>query len=108
MFDITVKGGQVIVGESVLNVMRELQEWEIENQEKKNQAEELRAALYEAMKKANIKKWDYQDESLGVTVSRIDEQVRRTVDTNALKEAGLYEAFTKSTVTAPSVRIKYR
>ena len=107
-FDITTKGGQLVLGEQALALMEQFQQWEVEAQEHKNVMEEFKQALQEAMEATGTKKWDIDTDTLSVVVNYIGPQVRKTVDTAALKEQGLYEAFTKETTVAPTVRIKFR
>ena len=106
MYEIEVKGGQIVVGDEVLKLCDKFRERELQMQEWKNEEEEFRLALKEAMEKCHLDKWEYVDDSRHIYAKYMPEQIRKTVDTAALKENGLYDAFTKETVVKPTVRLK--
>lgn len=65
---------------------------------------ELKARLLEAMEKQGIKSFECE----GLKITYKAPSVRKTVDTNALKEQGLYEMFTKESEVKASVSISLK
>ena len=68
------------------------------------QYETFRFKLMEAMKQNNIKSWknDY------FTATLKEESIQKRVDTERLKEAGLYEKFLKLVPVKESLMIKFK
>lgn len=58
-------------------------------------------ALLEIMKKYNIKSFKNDD----LSITYVEPSVRKVVDTQRLKEEGLYEIYSKETPVKESVRI---
>lgn len=107
-YDIENRAGQLVIGQKAIDLMKQFQEWEVEAQERKNIMEDFRNALMDAMEKTGNKKWEIDTDEVSAVVTYVESQIRKTVDTNALKEDGLYDAYTKETVTKPQVRIRWR
>lgn len=98
---IKIENGQIEIAQEFLTQWKEFQQQKevMELQEKK-----VKQALLEAMEANGIKKWD--NELLSATY--VEPQVRKIVDTQALKSEGLYDLYTKESVTKPSVRITWK
>lgn len=106
MYEIEVRNGQIVVGEEVIKICEMFRDRELQIQQWKNEEEEFRLALQEAMEQTGNDKWEFKNDNLYIYAKYMPEQIRKTVDTAALKENGLYDAFTKETVVKPTVRLK--
>lgn len=95
---VTYENNQLMVNEKFLKDWKEFQVLKKEMDEKEKS---LKIALVKAMEENNIS--SYENDFLKVTY--IAPTTRVVVDTQSLKDCGLYEQFTKSTDVASSVRI---
>lgn len=89
---------ELVVNQQFLNDWKNFQELKKEMDEKEKK---LKSALLVAMEANDIKK--YENDFL--TVTYVAPTTRTVVDTQALKDCGLYSQFTKDSEVASSVRI---
>lgn len=68
------------------------------------QYEMFRFQLEKAMRENGIKKWD--NDTFSVTVT--DEQLQKRVDTQRLKDDGLYEKYLKLVPTKGTIKINFK
>ena len=98
---VKVDNGCIVVAE---DVMHQLQDFQVMQQRMKNLEEEMREALMIAMRDNGIK--TFENEFCRITYK--EPSVSKRVDTKALKECGLYDSFTKDSITKESVVITWK
>ena len=103
-FEITVNNGQIEVGAAAAQIIKAAKEADLEKKRRDIQLEKFKEALKQAMEANNIKKFENDD----VAVTYVAPTVRKGVDTNALKEQGLYDSFIKETPVKASVKVCFK
>ena len=98
---VRVANGEIVIAEKVL---KELQDFYVLKARMEMKEREVKEALQEAMEANNIK--SFTNDELEITY--IPETTRTSVDTQRLKDEGLYELYTKSSVVKPSIRLKWK
>lgn len=102
--EIKVLDNQILLPEQVKHELQKLKEFQITIQEMKNEEAEIKEALLKAMEENGVKSFENDI----VKFTYIAPTTRKTVDTNALKEQGLYDSFTKETPVKSTVKITYK
>lgn len=102
--EIEVVNNEIVLSAEAKKYLKKMQKLELKKSEIDMEMKALRQQWLEAMEANGIKKF----ESNIVTVTYIPGTTKKTVDTEKLKEQGLYEAFVKETVTKPSVRMSFK
>lgn len=98
---IKVENGNIALQEEVEATLRA---FEIKKREMELLEKEVKTALLKAMEENNIKSY----ESPNVKITYKAPTTRKSVDTAALKEQGLYDAFVKETQVKSSVVITWK
>lgn len=98
---VKVENGSIVLAQEVEDTLRafQVQKAKMEMLEK-----QLKASLLTAMEENGIKSFKNEN----VTITYKEATTRKTVDTNALKEQGLYDAFVKESPVKASVSITWR
>ena len=104
MFDIQVHNGQIDVSLEVMQLLEEAREIDLRKKETDIKLAEFREALQNAMETNGIKKWD----NSVMTAIYKPATERKSVDTNALKEQGLYDSFLKTSPVKASVQVTFK
>ena len=104
MFDIQIHNGQIDLSLEIAQLLEEARELDLKKKENDIKMSEFREALLEAMQKHGIKKWENDI----MTAIYKPETERKTVDTNALKEQGLYDSFLKTSPVKASVQVTFK
>lgn len=102
-YDIEEKNGQIKVGEKAIALMKRYQSINLEAAKMKMEMDGFKAAMTKAMGEAGVK----QFKNDFVTINYFPESEKTIVDTDALKEQGLYESFTKKSHVSAHVSIKF-
>lgn len=103
-FDITVRDGEVIIGQEAVAMLAEARELDLIQKRIAVQMDALKEALKQAMEENGIKSYENDD----VKIVYKDSFVRSSVDTKRLKEDGLYDLYAKSSVVKPSVMVSFK
>lgn len=103
MLDITVQNNEIEVGEKTLRKMKELKEFQLTILEMKNQEQEIKESLLQAMERSGIKKF----ENDFMTITYVPESSRTTADTKKMKEDGIFEEYSKTSSQKAYVKISY-
>lgn len=103
-FNITVKNGQIEVGEAAIQIIKAAKEADLEKKRRDIQLEGFKEALKQAMEANSIKKFENDD----VAVTYIAPTKRRSVDTAAMKEQGIYDSFIKEIPVKASVKVSFK
>ena len=103
-YEIKVVNGQLTMNEQALEVLRQARSMDLEMKRLKIQLDVIKDAMLDAMEKNNCKK--YENDSVRITYKA--PAVRKVIDTNALKEQGLYEAFCKDSPTKASIVMAFK
>lgn len=98
---VKVENGVIQVAE---NVMQQLHEFQVMKAQMEMQEKEIKEALLKAMENNGVK--SFENDFLKVTYKA--PSTRKTVDTNALKEQGLYETFCKEAPVKSSVVLTWK
>lgn len=98
---VTVKNNQIAVAQEVIN---ELKAFEIEKAKIEIKEKELKKALLSAMEEHNIKRFENDD----IRITYVAETIRKSVDSDKLKEQGLYDSFVKESKVKASVRLEIK
>lgn len=98
---VKVENNEIAVAKEVLNHMQQLHETKVALEIEEGR---LKQELLEAMKNNNIKSID---NDVFKAVYK-EPSIRKSVDTNALKEQGLYDSFLKETSVKESVMLTYK
>lgn len=98
---VKVENNEIAVAKEVLNHMQQLHEVKVALEIEEGR---LKQELLEAMKNNNIKSID---NDVFKAVYK-EPSIRKSVDTNALKEQGLYDSFLKETSVKESVMLTYK
>lgn len=98
---VTVNNGQIEIAKNTLNGLRLYQE----QKKKMDKVEkQLKKEIIKAMEENGIKSFENDD----VKITYIEPNIRTVIDQKALKDAGLFNEFSKETETASTVRITWR
>lgn len=103
-YDITVKDGQILLGEKAMAMLAQAREIDLLQKKAKVQMDAFKEALHKAMEDNGLKKLDNDI----LTATYIGAQTRQVVDTNKLKAEGLYELYTKPSNVKSSVKIEFK
>lgn len=95
--EIEVRNNQIVISEEMNRVFDEYQAY-------KNKVEAFRVQLLDAMKKNGIKK--FENEKIQVVYK--GESKSKRLNTNALKEDGLYEMYLTEVPVSESITIKFK
>lgn len=98
---IKVEKGAILLAQEVEEKLRAFQ---IEKARMDMLEKELKEAMLTAMVNNGIK--SYESENVKITYK--DAYYRSSIDTKALKEQGLYEAFEKKSLVKPSVTVTWK
>lgn len=98
---VKVIDNQLSVNEEII---QELKKFDVQKAQMDIMEKELKKAILEAMEEHNIKKFENDE----ISITYVAETIRKSIDSNALKEQGLYEIYLKESVVKPSVRITYK
>lgn len=98
---ININNGSIVVAE---DLMMRLHTFQVEKTRMELQEKELKEAMLKAMEENGIK--SFENDFVKITYTAPG--VKKTVDTNALKEQGLYETFTKESTVKASVRLTWK
>lgn len=98
---VKVENGSIVVAQDVLEKFQEFQlvKARMEMEEKK-----IKEAVLKAMEDNNIK--SFENDFVKITYKA--PTTRKSIDSNALKEQGLYEAFLKETPVKSSVVLTWK
>lgn len=109
-FEITInQENELTLGEQAKAIMMKARQLELLQKEVKEQYDDFRESLKVAMENNNIKKAQFLlDDGLIAECIYKDEYSRKSVDTQKLKDEGLYDAFTKETTVSSSVSVKWK
>lgn len=94
---VKVENGSIVVAEDVL---QKFHEFEIVKQRMELEAKKVKDAVQKAMEENNIK--SYENDFVKITYKNAT--TRKSIDSNALKEQGLYDSFVKETPVKASVQ----
>lgn len=98
---VTVNNGQIEIAQNTLNGLRLYQE----QKKKMDKVEkQLKKEIIKAMEENGIKSFENDD----VKITYIEPNTRTVIDQKALKDAGLFNEFSKETETTSTVRITWR
>lgn len=97
MEEIEVRNNQLVISEEMNQVFDEYQAY-------KNKVDAFRVQLMDAMKKYGIKK--FENEKIQVVYK--GESKSKRLNTNALKEDGLYDMYLTEVPVSESVTIKFK
>lgn len=98
---ITVKDGTIAIHEEI---EMKLKAFQIEKLKMEMLEKEIKEAMLQAMEANGIK--SYESDNVRITYKA--PTTRKTVDTNALKEQGLYETFLKESPVKASVVMTWK
>lgn len=98
---VKVENGEIVIAEKII---QELQDFYVLKARMEMQEKEVKEALQEAMEANNIK--SFTNDELEITY--IAETTRTSVDTQRLKDEGLYELYSKPSIVKASVRLKWK
>ena len=98
---ITVKDGAITIHEEI---EMKLKAFQIEKARMEMLEKEIKEAMLTAMEQNGIK--SYESDNVRITYKA--PSTRKSVDSNALKEQGLYEAFLKESPVKASVVISWK
>lgn len=98
---VKVENNQLVLAEDVIMNMRKLKEL---TAQLKLTEDRIKEATLNAMEQNGIK--SYENDYFKITYKGSYE--KSSVDTQALKEQGLYESFVKKTIVKPSVVVSYK
>lgn len=109
-FEITVnQQNELMLSEKAKAIMMKARQLEILQKEVKEQYEDFRESLKIAMENNNIKKAQFLlDDGLIAECIYKDEYMKKSIDTQKLKDEGLYEAFAKNVKVSSSVSLKWK
>lgn len=98
---VKVENGSIVLAQEVEDTLRafQVQKAKMEMLEK-----QLKNAMLKAMEENGIKSFKNEN----VTITYKEATTRKTVDTQALKEQGLYDSFVKESPVKSSVVITWR
>jgi len=99
--EIQVTNQSIVLAQEIVNQIIQFEE---EKTRIKLFEDDLRKALLKAMEDNGIKSYTSPNNELTITYK--DGYVSKRVDTDALKEQGLYDSFLKESKVKPSVVIK--
>lgn len=98
---VQVNNGVVVIAEEV---MREFHEFQIQKAKMDLKEKEVKEALLKAMESNGVKGF----ENNFVKIIYKGPSTRKSIDTNALKEQGLYETFLKESPVKASVTLTWK
>ena len=98
---VKVNNGEIEVAQEILSELKRMNDIKAELEMKEK---EVKQAVLEAMEENGVKSFN----SDVVRITYIAPTTRMSVDTNALKEQGLYDAFSKASHVKASVRMEYK
>ena len=98
---VKVENGSIVLAQEVEDTLRAFQ---VEKAKKEMLEKQLKNALLNAMEENGIKSFKNEN----VTITYKEATTRKTVDTQALKEQGLYDSFVKESPVKSSVVITWR
>lgn len=98
---VKVENGSIVLAQEVEDTLRAFQ---VEKAKMEMLEKQLKNALLNAMEENGIKSFKNEN----VTITYKEATTRKTVDTNALKEQGLYDSFVKESPVKSSVVITWR
>ena len=98
---VKVANGELVIAEKVL---KELQDFYVLKARMEMGEKELKEALQEAMETNSIKSFTNDD----LEITYIAETTRTTIDTQRLKDEGLYDLYSKPSAVKASVRLKWK
>lgn len=101
--ELTVKEGEMVASETAVQYLAYANRLQEQIDTAKNELEEIKEAFKQAMAENGIK----QFKNDMVTISYVGASVKKTVDTAKMKEDGIYDQYTKESVTKPSVRFSF-
>lgn len=90
--------------EKALTIIKQAKEADLMIQKAKANMSLLNDAILEAMEESGTKKFECDD----AVFTYVAPTSRKTVDTKALKDQGLYDLFVKETPVKASLRVKYK
>lgn len=96
-----VENNQIIVAEEAMQLLHDFQ---VEKARMELKEKELKEALLQAMENNGITK--FENDLLRINYKA--PSIRKSVDTDALKEQGLYEAFLKEVPVKASVTLNWK
>lgn len=102
MFEIV--NGEIKCSEEVLAVFEEAKRADLEQKRIKIQLDMFKDELKKVMRESGIKKVSTDF----LTATYVAPMTKRVVDTNSLKEQGLYESFTKISEVGDSVKVSFK
>lgn len=103
-FDVTVTDGKIELGEKTLAVLSDYRKAKIAMEQAKMYVDAFNEVFLKTMEENGIKKF----ENDLVVLTYTAQTVRKTVDTEALKEQGLYDSFTKEVPVKASVKVRFK
>lgn len=98
---VKVENGTITVAESI---MKQFHDFQVAKAEMEMKEKEVREAILNAMEQNGIKRF----ENDFMIASYKEPSLRKTVDTKALKEQGLYDNFTKESTVKASVTLIWK
>lgn len=98
--DIVCKDGEMVIGEKAIEALRMVKELEEQAKQIKAQADEIKKQFNDAMEENGVE--NFKSEFL--SVARIGETSKLTVDTEKMKADGIYKYYLKETPVKGSVR----
>jgi len=98
---VKVNNGEIEVAQEILSELKRMNDIKAELEMKEK---EVKQAVLEAMEENGVKSFNSEI----VRIIYIAPTTRTSVDTKALKEQGLYDAFAKESPVKASVRMEYK
>ena len=101
--ELTVKEGEMVISETAVQYLAYANRLQEQIDLAKSELEEIKEAFKQAMAENCVKQFKNDI----VTISYVGSSVKKTVDTAKMKEDGIYDKYTKETVSKPSVRFAF-
>ena len=98
---VKVENGSIVLSEVVEEKLRAFQ---VEKLRMEMLEKQIKEAMLNAMKENGVKSY----ESDNVKITYKDAYIRKSVDTQALKDEGLFDLYSKETLVKESVQITWR
>ena len=98
---VKVENGSIVLAQEVEDTLRAFQ---VEKAKMDLLEKKIKEAMLKAMKENNVK--SYESENVRITYK--DATTRKSVDTQALKDEGLYELYLKETPVKESIQITWK
>jgi len=108
MFEIEVKNGALVLNDKVKAAAQKYKDAEITIQEMKNDNEEFKEAVLNAMKENGITSAEIpvDDGVMSVTVKAAFERV--SADTKKMKEEGIFDLYSKTSKVKESLVVSFK